>query len=222
MPEKYSLETVQKVYSYWGKSLFFYKWGVSFFGYYRYLTKKAVQSLELKENNLVLDLACGPGLIFTLLQKKIGPEGKLIGVDYVPEMINHCQKQVKKRGWKNVLLLNEDAAKLNLAPNSLDGIISIIGLSAIPDYHKTIELCHRFLKPGGRLVIMDGKNSRSKLINVLLKLFRWSKSYQQTDLIAELKKTFPQISVTEYFLGTAFIAVMVKKYNVGRSSGREK
>ena len=213
MLKKYSLETVQKVYSYWGKSLFFYKWGVSFFGYYRCLTKNAVQSLELKEGDTVLDLACGPGLIFHLLEQKIGPEGKLIGVDYVAEMIRHCQKQVKKRGWKNVILLNEDAAKLNLTQNSLDGIISIIGLSAIPDYQKTIELCHRFLKPGGKIVILDGKNSRSKFVNTFLKLFRWSKSYQQADLIAELKKNFPWITVKEYLFGTTFIAV-AKKRNV--------
>ena len=210
MSKKYSLETVQNVYSYWGKSLFFYKSGVSFFGYYSYLTKKAVQALELKEGDTILDLACGPGLIFPLLQQKIGPKGRLIGVDYVPEMLHHCQTQIKKRGWKNVLLLNEDAAKLNLTPNSLDGIISIIGLSAIPDYQKTIKLCRQFLKPGGKIVILDGKNAKSKFINTLLKFFRWSKSYQQTDLIAELKKTFPQLTVKEYLFGTTFLAVAKK------------
>lgn len=211
MSKKYSLETVKKVYSYWGKSLFFYKFSVSFFGYHHNLTKKAVQLLELKKGDTVLDLACGPGLAFPLLQQQIGPEGKLIGVDYVPEMIHHCQKQMKKRRWKNVILFCEDAARLDLPADSLDGTISIIGLSAIPDYKETIKRCHHFLKPGGRLVVIDGKKSKSKLVDGLLKAFRWSKSYQQNSLISKLKKTFPQVIVKEYLWGTTFVAVAKKE-----------
>ncbi len=211
--EKYSLETVKEVYSYWGKSLFAYKAGVPFFGYESHLRKKAIEALELKKGDAVLDLACGPGIMFSRIEKKIGCEGKLIGIDYVEEMIDQCKKLVKRKKWKNVTLIREDAAKMKLKPSSIDAIISVIGLSAIPEHKKAIKKCCAFLKKGGRMVILDGKDFKHqfRFLNPLLKLIRWSKSYEQKDLIKDIKKVFGHIQVKEHVLGSIFIAVAVKK-----------
>lgn len=214
----YSLDDVQKVYSYWGKSLLSYKLGVSFFGYASFLRRKAVEQLKLKKGNVVLDLACGPGLVFDLIEKKIGDKGKLIGVDYVDEMIKQCKKLVRKKKWENITLLKQDAAKLNLKKlnlknNSVDAVISIIGLSAIPDHKAAIKKCHSALKKGGRLVVLDGKEFSSpfRTLNPILKLLRWSKSYERKDLIEDIKSVFGNIEIKEYVLGSTFIAVSVKK-----------
>ncbi|MBW3001232.1 methyltransferase domain-containing protein, partial [Candidatus Woesearchaeota archaeon] len=170
-------------------------------------------NLKLRKGDTVLDLACGPGLMFNLLQEKIGSKGKIIGVDYVDEMIKQCKKLVKKNKWKNIVLLKQDAAKLKLKNNSLDGIISIIGLSAVPNHKAAIRKCCSALKKGKRLVVLDGKEFRKpfRILNPLFKLLRWSKSYEKKDLITDIKTIFRNIKVKEYLLGSTFIAVAIKK-----------
>jgi ubiquinone/menaquinone biosynthesis C-methylase UbiE len=216
----YSLETVDKVYSYWGKSVISYKLGVSFFGYDSFLRRKAVEELHLKKGNTILDLACGPGIMFKRLEKEIGAEGKLIAVDYVAEMIKQCQKLVKKKKWQNVKLIQQDAAELKLKKNSIDAVISVVGVSAIPEHKKALRNCHSALKKGGRLVILDGKdfNQRYRLLTPLLRLLRWSKSYERKELIKDIKDVFGNISVHEYLLGSTFIAVAVKQQNPAREA----
>ncbi len=212
MSKKYSLKTVKYVYSYWGKSLISYKLGVSFFGYTRVLRKRAVRELKLKKGDVVIDLACGPGLIFSELQKKVGMRGKIIAVDYVSEMINQCKKQIKRKKYNNVILIQQDAAKLKLKKESIDGIISIIGMSAIPNHKQAIKNCYYSLKKGGRLVIMDGKdfNKNYRFLNILIKLIRWEKSYEKKDLIQDVKKIFSKIKVKEYVLGSTYILIAEK------------
>ena len=211
--KEYSLQTVEKVYSYWGKSLLSYKLGVSFFGYDSYLRKKATEMLKLKKGDVVLDLACGPGIMFKYLENKIGEQGRIIGVDYVDEMIKQCMKRIRKKKWKNITLIKEDAAKLKLKKNSLDAIISVIGLSAIPEHKKALARCYSCLRKGGRIVVLDGKefDKKHSFLNPLLKLFRWSKSYEKKDLVEDIREAFGNITVKEYLLGSTFIAMAIKK-----------
>jgi len=215
MPKKqeYSLKQVKEVYSYWGKSLIAYKSGISFFGFGTCIRRKAVEELKLKKGSSVLDLACGPGVMFKLLEEKIGTKGRLIAVDYVDEMTKQCLKLAKKKKWDNIEIIKADAAKMKIKKNSLNGIISVISLSAIPDHKKALLNCYSALKKGGRLVVLDGKDfgQRFKLLNPLLNILRWPKSYEKKDLIADIKKAFGNISVKEYLLGSTFIAVAVKK-----------
>jgi ubiquinone/menaquinone biosynthesis C-methylase UbiE len=211
MHKSYSLKTVKEVYSYWGKSLLAYKLGVSFFGFGSYLRKQAADLLF--ESQTVVDLACGPGIMFKRIEKKIGPEGKLIAVDYVKEMIEQCRKLVKRKNWQNVEIIKADAARLRLKQNSVDIIISFIGLSAIPDHISALRKCKSFLKKGGKLIVLDGKDFSGawRFLNPALRILRWSKSYQRKNLIKDIEAVFGNIEVNEYMLGSAFIAYAVKK-----------
>jgi ubiquinone/menaquinone biosynthesis C-methylase UbiE len=211
--KKYSLKTVQEVYSYWGKSRLAYGLGVSFLGFDSYLRGKAVDALKIRKGDTILDLACGPGIMLKRIEKRIGPKGKLIGVDYVREMIGQCERLVRRKKWENVALIQEDAAKLKLKKRSLDGVISIIGLSAIPDHKKALSNCYSALKKGGRMVVLDGKDFSGKFrfLNPILRLVRWSKSYEKKDLIAALQAQFGNVSVNEFLLGSTYIAVSIKK-----------
>jgi ubiquinone/menaquinone biosynthesis C-methylase UbiE len=213
MGKKYSLATVEEVYSFWGKSLLAYRLGVSFFGYASYLRNRAVKTLDPMPGEKILDLACGPGIMFSRVERGIGPEGKLIGVDYVDEMILQCEKLVERKGWGNVRLIKADAAKLDLKENSLDGIIMVIGLSVVPDHKRAIRNCYSFLKKGGRFVVLDGKNSeyKSVLLRWLINLMRWSKSYERKDLIPEIRRVFGNIKIEEHFFGTTFLSISKKR-----------
>jgi demethylmenaquinone methyltransferase/2-methoxy-6-polyprenyl-1,4-benzoquinol methylase len=210
---KYSLQTVNEVYSYWGKSPLVYRMSASFFIFDPYIRNKVIEAAGLKKGSIVMDLACGPGIMLKRLEKKVGQEGRIIAVDYVEEMIKQSKKIVKRKKWENVELLRQDAAKLKFKPNSVDAIISVIGMSAIPDHKRALKNCYRCLKAGGKLVVLDGKdfNSKYRLLNPILKMLRWSKSYEKKDLVGEMKKVFGNVKAQEYLLGSTFVAVCVKR-----------
>jgi ubiquinone/menaquinone biosynthesis C-methylase UbiE len=60
--------------------------------------KCAVEALCLQKGNTVVDLGCGTGLNFTLLQEQIGPEGKIIGVDLTDAMLAEAHQRVVNPG----------------------------------------------------------------------------------------------------------------------------
>ncbi|MBU1029883.1 MAG: class I SAM-dependent methyltransferase [Nanoarchaeota archaeon] len=210
--KEYSLDTVNKVYSYWGRSRLLYRLEVSFFGYFFFLRKKAINHLSLNKGFKVLDIGCGPGLTFKRIEKEIGSKGELIGVDYVNEMIKQCKKIVRRYKWSNVTLIQEDASKLSLKKNSLDAIIAITSLSAMPKPLEALNNCYNSLKKNGLMVILDCKKlSKHKWLNPLLKLVRWSKSYNEnSDLLKIINEVFKNVKIEEYLLGSTFIAICRK------------
>ena len=90
--------------------------------------KKAVKKLRLKEGDTVVEIGCGTGLNFSLIQKIIGENGKIIGVDITKEMLNEAEKRVKENNWKNVELINADAAEF-VPSDSVEGIITSFAIS---------------------------------------------------------------------------------------------
>ena len=67
--------------------------------------QRAVAHLGLSRGQAVLDVGCGTGLSFKLLQDKVGPDGVIVGIEQCPEMIDLARQQVARNGWSNVTLL---------------------------------------------------------------------------------------------------------------------
>ncbi len=72
--------------------------------------KKAIDALNLQRGDTVVEIGCGTGLNFSLLQQAIGHDGKIIGVDLTDAMLAQARKRVEKKGWTNVELVLSDAA----------------------------------------------------------------------------------------------------------------
>jgi len=66
----------------------------------------------------VIDMACGTGLNFSLLQKAVGPGGRIVGVDLTDAMLARAQDRIKANGWSNVSLVQADAADSTSRPRS--------------------------------------------------------------------------------------------------------
>jgi len=62
--------------------------------------KRAIQSLALNDGDTVVDLGCGTGLNFSLLQEQVGPRGKIIGVDLTDAMLTEANARVAAHGWQ--------------------------------------------------------------------------------------------------------------------------
>jgi ubiquinone/menaquinone biosynthesis C-methylase UbiE len=118
--------------------------------------KRAVEALGLLKGDTVVDLGCGPGLNFSLFQKQIGPEGKIIGVDLTDAMLAEANDRVLAHGWLNVELVTRDAA-LFVFPAALDGIISAFALTLVPEFDEVVRKGSEALRIGKRFVVLDFK-----------------------------------------------------------------
>ena len=117
---------------------------------------RAVDALDLKPGDTVVELGCGTGLNLPLLERAIGPNGRIIGVDLTKPMLDQARERIARQGWQNVELVQSDAAGYTL-PDGLDGVISSFAITLVPEYDQVIGAAAKALKPGGKIAILDLK-----------------------------------------------------------------
>jgi SAM-dependent methyltransferase len=103
----------------------------------------------------VLDLGSGAGFDLLIAAKKVGPEGKVIGVDMTDSMIEAARKNAARAGYEQIEIRKGIIEEMPVEDASVDWVISNCVINLSPEKERVFSEIHRVLRPGGRFSISD-------------------------------------------------------------------
>jgi demethylmenaquinone methyltransferase/2-methoxy-6-polyprenyl-1,4-benzoquinol methylase len=183
--------------------------------------REAVEALDLKPGATVVEIGCGTGLNFAMLQEKAGPKGRIIGVDLTGAMLRQARRRVAAQGWMNVELVECAAAAYEFPP-AIDGVLSTFALTLEPEYERVIANGARALKPGGRWVVLDLKLSGGPLAWLAPLLVALARPFAVSMAMAErhpwetLERLLTATTMRERYFGFAYVATGLAPGSAGR------
>lgn len=110
---------------------------------------------KINKGNTVIDLGSGAGNDCFVARHETGAEGKVIGIDFTPIMIDKARANAEKLGFNNVEFREGDIDNMPVSDNVADVIVSNCVLNLVPNKQKVIKEIYRVLKPGGHFSISD-------------------------------------------------------------------
>ena len=113
------------------------------------------QFAKIKKGDTVIDLGSGAGNDCFIARTEAGEEGKIIGIDFTPAMIDKARANVEKLGYKNVEFRQGDIENMPVTANTADVVVSNCVLNLVPIKDAVIKDIYRVLKPGGHFSISD-------------------------------------------------------------------
>jgi ubiquinone/menaquinone biosynthesis C-methylase UbiE len=110
---------------------------------------------RIAEGDTVLDLGCGSGIDSVLAARRTGPSGRVIALDFLPEMLERTAAAAAETGLDNVQTLAGEIEAIPLPDASVDCVISNGVPNLSPRKARVFAECARVLRPGGELCVAD-------------------------------------------------------------------
>ncbi len=180
----------------------------------------AVEALCLRRGDTVVEIGCGTGLNFALLEDKVGSDGQIIGVDLTDAMLDRARERTARNGWSNVALVESRAADYRI-PDDVDAILTTFALTLEPHYEQVIAQGARALRPGGRFALLDIRlpsnwlRRFAPLLIALLRPFAVSMTVAQRKPWEAMERHFPSMTMQTFYCDIAYLAVGTAKGGEG-------
>ena len=176
---------------------------------------RAVDALGLRPGYRVVDVACGTGLNFPLIEQMIGSDGRIVGVDLTDAMLAQAQNRLARNGGSNISLVQADAADFDF-PIEVDAILSTYALTQVPECAEVIAHGAAALSGGGRWVVLDLKlpanaprylaGLGAAIVRPFASIDQWITRRPWDAIRATMQEELEDLSWIELFFGTAFLA----------------
>jgi demethylmenaquinone methyltransferase/2-methoxy-6-polyprenyl-1,4-benzoquinol methylase len=203
----------RRLYDWWSRNPWALRglYALAFLGRERTFRRRSVEALGLEAGDHVLELGCGNGNSFGRLREAVGPEGRVVGVDYSPGMAGAAADRIAESGWENVHVVHGDATTLGVQSGSFDAAYAAMSLSAMPPPVAAVETVARCLREGGRLAVLDARPFQPLplrplnlvAVPVLKRLTDWDAA---TDIPGAIDERFETATVDGYNGGTIYVA----------------
>lgn len=121
--------------------------------FWKFLSLRTIEQLELRPGGNVLDIACGPGVSTVAAAEAVGRGGRVIALDSSAEMLRMTSERAAAHGRESVETVLGDMARADFPAQSFDAVISVLGVFYVPDMPTLVSHLWQLVKPGGRLAI---------------------------------------------------------------------
>jgi ubiquinone/menaquinone biosynthesis C-methylase UbiE len=134
--------------------------------------RRAAELTAVRPGDHVLEIGCGTGRNLRFLSEAAGRNGRVYGVDLSQGMLDKAREMCAQHGLSNVTLAHADALEYR-APQPLDGVLFGLSYNTMPNHRAVLQHAISQLRPGGRVVIMDGKLPRGPGREFILRFSVW-------------------------------------------------
>ena len=181
------------------------------FSFIKPVRQRAVELLNLKPGDRVLDVGCGPGGSFPFLVRAVGPTGQVVGVEISPDHCELARRRIAKNQWKNIEVVEAAAQDVSLI-STFDGLVMFAAADVYAS-EEALENILPHLKTGARVAAFGAKlssNGFGRIFNPFLKLL-FNLSFSTTprpdyEPWRVMAKYGEGLDVEEYFFGLMFLA----------------
>lgn len=122
--------------------------------FFAYWGRRTIARVPLKTGDRVLDVASGRGSTIFPALDRVGPEGRVVGTDFAPDMVRLTGEEIRRRGIPNAEMLQMDARRLEFPDESFDAVICAFGIFFVPSPETALAEMRRVLKLDGHLMLV--------------------------------------------------------------------
>jgi ubiquinone/menaquinone biosynthesis C-methylase UbiE len=208
---EYEPQFVRRRYNRLASIYVFFEW---LFWLPRGIRPRAVERLNLKPGDRVLEVGCGTGRNLAFLSRAVGPAGRVYGIDLSEGMLAKARLACEQGGLTNVLLIQADASEYELR-EPVDGAIFSLSYAVMRDRKQALRNAWRQLKPGGRMVMLDARvldgffgRTTHGLLSLILRLTVLGNP--DLDQVEDLRELTGRVELENLQFGTYFVARALK------------
>lgn len=169
----------------------------------------AVERLDLRPGDVVLDVACGTGINFPGIRAKVGEAGRVVGIEMSPDMASRARQQVAASGWGNVSIVEGTAEDVAI-PVTADAVLFSLTHDVLQS-PSALENVFRHVRPGGRVVSMGVRWAPWWRLRLNVRTWSLSRGYVTTfsgfgKPWRHLARFAPDLVVESLASGAAYVA----------------